>query len=101
MSKKQLITIAVPLNCNEHTCGKCSCMIDSHHGTFIKCSVFGIDLNENKRYELMRLPQCKAAEIAPEGKVEFDSCPKCHGSFSFTNRVFLGSKCPHCGKVLR
>jgi hypothetical protein len=30
---------------------------------------------------------------------EYDSCPHCHGSFSFTK--LIGNDCPHCHKQVR
>ena len=35
----------------------------------------------------------------PDPLPEFDSCPHCHGSYSFTK--LIGNNCPHCGKKVR
>ncbi len=35
----------------------------------------------------------------PDPLPEFESCPHCHGSYSFVKLV--GNNCPHCGKQVR
>lgn len=65
MPKKQPITIAIPLNCNKHTCGSCQCKRWDDECSCYYCGVFDRELI-SKDCTLKRLPECKAAEIKGE-----------------------------------
>lgn len=88
-TKKQPITIAVPLNCNKLTCGKCKFNkhrrdADGGQISYLKyCSAFDVDLKNTKGngdstyifIDPIRLPECKAAEIkhAPTERVTLEN----------------------------